>query len=133
MSLTLRNKTSIMSTATTATVATPQVSCVIRGSVRFGLSDIDQSKTWRSISVYPEDDDVLDALREHLKTDSHTKKLYVTVKVHDKRTDFTSNDTSTSVVDIERHDAIEVSVKPTRWKYDGRSGYSLRASHIILN
>ena len=121
-----------MSTVTTATVATPQTT-TIRGSVRFGLSDIDQSKTWRSISVYPEDDDVLDVLREHLKTDSHTKKLYVTVKVHDKRTEFNSNDTSTSVVDIERHDAIEVTVKPTRWKYDGRSGYSLRASKILLN
>ena len=122
-----------MSTVTTATVAATPQETVIRGSVRFGLSDIDTSKTWRSISVYPEDDDVLDALKEHLKTDSHTKKLYVTVKVHDKRTGFNSSDTSTSIVDIERHDAIDVTVKPTRWKYDGRSGYSLRASHIILN
>ena len=123
-----------MSTATTtATAKPPTTTTTFNGSVRFGLSDIDQNKTWRTISVYPEDDDVVDILREHVKTDSHSKKLYVTVKVHVKRTEFTSNITNVSVVDLERNDAIEVTVKPTRWKYDGRSGYSLRASKIILN
>jgi hypothetical protein len=119
-----------MTTVTTTTMSATKNVTLENCSVRFGLGDIDLTKTWRTISVYTPD--VSDELQEFVKRDKQSDKAYVTVKVHKKRTKITNN-SNMSLSDLEYDDMVSITCAIVPWVYNGRKGTSLKASSIVLH
>jgi hypothetical protein len=117
-----------MTTVTTTTMSATKNVTLENCSVRFGLGDIDLTKTWRTISVYTPD--VSDELQEFVKRDKQSDKAYVTVKVHKKRTKITNN-SNMSLSDLEYNDLVSITCAIVPWVYNGRKGASLKASNIV--
>ena len=108
--------------------------------IRFGLSDIDQDKATRTISVYPPSENIA-SLKEYdlensglsniVKVDSHDRE-FVNVKVNMKKTKCKTIDGETQSLDkLAREDRCVVVVKPYSWTRDGDNGVGLRAMLIL--
>ena len=103
-------------------------------SVRFGLSDLDKGKRWRSIGVYPDSDDILNQLHEYdIKIDEKNGKYFINIKISSIDTKFVGYDGGMlSANQIRRGDRVILVVKPFDWSYNNKKGVSLQAKTVMV-
>ena len=102
--------------------------------MRFGLGDLDKGKRWRTISVYPDSDELLNQLHAYdIKTDEKNGKDYINIKISSIDTKFVGYDSSIlSANQIRRGDSVILVVKPFDWSFNGKKGVSLQAKTVMV-
>ena len=102
--------------------------------VRFGLGDLDSGKRWRTISVYPDCDELLNQLHGYdIKIDEKNGKDYINIKISSIDTKFVGYDSSIlSANQIRRGDSVILVVKPFDWSYNNKKGVSLDCNTVMV-
>jgi hypothetical protein len=115
-------------------------------SVRFGLSELDSAKRWRTISVYPNSVELIreilmydsrsvddDRVTHILKHDKETGREYINIKISAVGTKFVSSTGDIlSINHIQRGDNLILVVKPLHWSFNGKTGVCLRAKTVMV-
>ena len=110
--------------------------------VLFGLHEIDENSSWRTITVIPDESTLKvlesfdadhDDLQDIVKESKDGKKI-IKVKVSKDQTKCYNVDKSKAdMKDIAKHDiTCKLIVRPRWWKMDGQEGVSIRASIIVV-
>ena len=102
--------------------------------VRFGLSELDSGKRWRTISVYPDCDEILNQLHGYdIKIDEKNGKDFLNIKISSIDTKFVGYDGGMlSANQIRRGDRVILVVKPFDWSFNGKKGVSLQAKTVMV-
>jgi hypothetical protein len=107
--------------------------------VFFGLGEIDKDKSWRTMKIVPNDNDLKvllafdekhDDLQDIIKEHDSTK--YICVKVNEARTKcFDDLKEKVKLGDVTTHSStVKVVIRATAWSMNGQRGISFQAALI---